>query len=223
MKQKIPIFIIAIFFLVSIINLNAKDNEPQSSFEQLLQEITSEENDELFKTEKELTKNDKESNRFMLTISSGYLIPYGGNIDDAYYDGYGGSIQLKISNIYNFLGFKHHLGIEGGYYFNDGNSRSDLTTYMANFIISTDIKKKTNAILGYEIGGGLYSQELEQQFNNTKTTYDYGVKGVIKSGYKFSNSFYFTMKFGGIYIFDDFETGSTQEYLIGNLDISYIF
>ena len=36
MKQKIPIFIIAIFFLVSIINLNAKDNEPQSSFEQLL-------------------------------------------------------------------------------------------------------------------------------------------------------------------------------------------
>lgn len=220
MKQKIPIFIIAIFFLVSIINLNAKDNEPQSSFEQLLQEITSEENDELFKTEKELTKNDKESNRFMLTISSGYLIPYGGNIDDAYYDG---SIQLKISNIYNFLGFKHHLGIEGGYYFNDGNSRSDLTTYMANFIISTDIKKKTNAILGYEIGGGLYSQELEQQFNNTKTTYDYGVKGVIKSGYKFSNSFYFTMKFGGIYIIDDFETGSTQEYLIGNLDISYIF
>jgi len=223
MKQKIPIFIIAIFFLVSIINLNAKDNEPQSSFEQLLQEITSEENDELFKTEKELTKNDKESNRFMLTISSGYLIPYGGNIDDAYYDGYGGSIQLKISNIYNFLGFKHHLGIEGGYYFNDGNSRSDLTTYMANFIISTDIKKKTNAILGYEIGGGLYSQELEQQFNNTKTTYDYGVKGVIKSGYKFSNSFYFTMKFGGIYIIDDFETGSTQEYLVGNLDISYIF
>ena len=159
----------------------------------------------------------------MLTISSGYLIPYGGNIDDAYYDGYGGSIQLKISNIYNFLGFKHHLGIEGGYYFNDGNSRSDLTTYMANFIISTDIKKKTNAILGYEIGGGLYSQELEQQFNNTKTTYDYGVKGVIKSGYKFSNSFYFTMKFGGIYIIDDFETGSTQEYLVGNLDISYIF
>ena len=223
MKQKIPIFIIAIFFLVSIINLNAKDNEPQSSFEQLLQEITSEENDELFKTEKELTKNDKKSNRFMLTFSGGYLIPYGGNIDDAYYDGYGGSIQLKISNIYNFLGFKHHLGIEGGYYFNDGNSRSDLTTYMANFIISTDIKKKTNAILGYEIGGGLYSQELEQQFNNTKTTYDYGVKGVIKSGYKFSNSFYFTMKFGGIYIIDDFETGSTQEYLIGNLDISYIF
>jgi len=31
------------------------------------------------------------------------------------------------------------------------------------------------------------------------------------------------MKFGGIYIIDDFETGDTQEYLIGNLDISYIF
>jgi len=223
MKRKKTMFAVVIFFLVSIVNLNAGDYEQSSSFKQLIKEINEEGDDTLFKAEKKLTKNDRESNRFMLTISSGYLIPYGGNIDDAYYDGYGGSIQLKISNIYNFLGFKHHLGIEGGYYFNDGNSRSDLTTYMANFIISTDIKKKTNAILGYEIGGGLYSQELEQQFNNTKTTYDYGVKGVIKSGYKFSNSFYFTMKFGGIYIIDDFETGDTQEYLIGNLDISYIF
>ena len=223
MKRKKTIFITIIFFLISIINLNAEEDEPQSSFEQLLQEITSEENDELLKTEKELAKNDKESNRFMLTISSGYLIPYGGNIDDAYYDGYGGSIQLKISNVYNFLGFKHHLGIEGGYYFNNGNSRSDLTTYIANFIISTDIKKKTKAIFGYEIGGGYYLQDLEQPYNNTTTATDLGVKGGIKLGYKITDNFYFTVKGSGIYIIDDFETGSTQEYLVGNLDISYIF
>ncbi|MDA3872215.1 MAG: hypothetical protein PF551_07695 [Candidatus Marinimicrobia bacterium] len=223
MKRKKIIFITIIFFLISIINLNAEEDEPQSSFEQLLQEITSEENDTLLKTEKELAKNDRESNRFMLTISSGYLIPYGGNIDDAYYDGYGGSIQLKISNVYNFLGFKHHLGIEGGYYFNNGNSRSDLTTCMANFIISTDIKKKTKAIFGYEIGGGYYLQDLEQPYNSTTTATDLGMKGGIKLGYKMTDNFYFTVKGGGIYIIDDFETGNTQEYLIGNLDISYIF
>lgn len=223
MKQKKIIFTTIIFFLISIINLYAQDEKKEDSFDQLLKEITEVEGDTLWKSEGKLLIKKKKSSNFMMTVSSGFLIPFGQNIENAYYNGYGGSVQLKIPNIYNFLGFKHHLGIEGGAYLTKGSSRSDLTTYMANFIIDTDINQETNAVLGYEIGAGIYLQKLDEKFNDTKTANDFGVKGMIKSGYKFSDSFYFTMKFGGISIFDDFGTGDTQEYLNLNLDISYIF
>lgn len=220
MKQKKIIFITVAILLISVININAQDKEKEDSFDQLLKEMTEGKSDEF---EDQLITKEKKSSLFIMSVSGGFLIPFGQNIEDAYYNGYGGSVQLKIPDIFNFLGFKHHLGIEGGAYLTKGNSRSDLTTYMANFIIDADINQETNAILGYEIGAGIYLQQLDEKFNDTKTANDFGVKGVIKSGYKFSDSFYFTMKFGGISILNDFGTGDTQEFLNINLDISYLF
>ncbi|MEA3500985.1 MAG: hypothetical protein U9R41_08235 [Candidatus Marinimicrobia bacterium] len=222
MKQKKIILTTIMFLLISIINLNAEDYKQSNSFKQLVKEINDEKYDTLFRAEQQLEK-DKEPNRLMLTFSSGYLIPFWQSVNRPYHNGYGGSIQLKISNIYELMGFMHNLGVEGEYYLNSGNSRADLTTYIANFIIDANVNNRTKAIFGYEIGAGVCYQELKEQYNSISSTYDFDVKGMIKLGYKFSDNVYFIMKFGGISILDDFETGNTQEFLKSNLDISYIF
>jgi len=56
MKRKKTMFAVVIFFLVSIVNLNAGDYEQSSSFKQLIKEINEEGDDTLLKPRKNLQK-----------------------------------------------------------------------------------------------------------------------------------------------------------------------
>ena len=165
----------------------------------------------------------------IMGISTGGMIPFGGNLKDYYDMGLPLSIQIKKPEVAKLGKFSLNLGIETGYYWvkDPTGVKKDLRGAPFYFVGDVDFSSilPGKLCLNAELATGLHMQISDGLFSGTY----FGYSPRVSLGYMLGKNTKFFAKVGGTQIFSNKDlggsaaNGGSQEWIDFRLGIDYIF
>ena len=165
----------------------------------------------------------------IMGISTGGMIPFGGNLKDYYDMGLPLSIQIKKPEVAKLGKFSLNLGIETGYYWvkDPTGVKKDLRGAPFYFVGDVDFSSilPGKLCLNAELATGLHMQISDGLFSGTY----FGYSPRVSLGYMLGKNTKLFAKVGGTQVFSNKDlggsaaNGGSQEWIDFRLGVDYIF